>query len=69
MAKVAPPLSDSFTLAIKVFCNAWAESPLLVGAEISVIELVISLPAPKIKAPLELNSRLAVPTILLATPA
>ena len=38
------------------------------GTEISVIEFVISLPAPKIKAPLALAVRLAKPTTLLPIP-
>ena len=55
-------------LVIKLVCNSLAEAPPLDGAEIVVVELVISLPAPNTKAPFELNVLFAVPTMLLAIP-
>ena len=68
MARVAPPLLEFFTAVINDFCSACAESPPVDGAEIEEMELVISFPAPKIREPLELKVRFAVPTMLFATP-
>ena len=68
IARVEPPLLDDLIEFINVVCKALAESPAELGAAIVVMELVISLPAPKIKEPLELKVLLATPTTLLAIP-
>ena len=69
-AIVAPPPLATLTAFFTLLRNALGSSPPLVGApEILVIELVISLPAPNTKEPLELLVLFATPTILLAIPA
>ena len=69
-AIVAPPPLASFTAVRNVSANSLAELPPSSGApEIDATELVISLPAPMIREPLELNVLFAVPTMLLAIPA
>ena len=68
MARVAPPLSLFLTALRNVSARSFAEAPPLDGALMLVTELVISLPAPKIREPLELKARFAVPTMLFATP-
>ncbi|WP_441562245.1 hypothetical protein ACSZOP_07875 [Colibacter massiliensis] len=68
MARVAPPLLDDFTDARSLSARSLAEVLLPEGAEILVMELVISLPAPKMREPLELAVLFAVPTMLFATP-
>ena len=74
IAKVEPPDLLSFTKLRTVSAISVTEDgpPKAVGvielASISVTELVISLPAPKIKEPLELLVLLAVPTTVLLNP-
>ena len=68
-AIVAPPPLEFLTAVRNFPANFLAELPPLVGAPmIAVVEFVISLPAPTIIEPLELNVLLAVPTILLPIP-
>ena len=66
---VAPaPLEDVtavFNLSAKSFADV-APSP---GVLNEALELVISLPAPYTRAPLEFATRLATPVIAVATPA
>ena len=74
IAKVDPPDLLSFTKLRTSSDNLVTEDGppkrpgVIAPASILVIELVISLPAPKIKEPLELLVLLAVPTTVLLNP-
>ena len=63
-----PPICEFLIAVLTLSANSFAELPPLDGAAMLVTELVISLPAPKISEPLELNVLLAVPTMLFAMP-
>ena len=66
---MAPPPLASLTAVRNFSANSLAELPPSSGVpERYVTEFVISLPAPIIREPLELNVLFAVPTMLLATP-
>ena len=64
-----PPLLDARIELLKLSAKSFAEAPPSVGVpEKLVYELVISLPAPKIREPLELAVRLATPVMVLPIP-
>ena len=74
MANVEPPDSLFVTKVLRSLAISATEFgppetlPVIALVSTAAIELVISLPAPKIKLPLELKVLLAVPTTALAKP-